>query len=429
MPIDSHLTYLQKHAFCPPQVTRPPQPGLRMVVVVACRDEPELLDCLLALRECNLPGHAVEVLVVIGDSEEDAADLKARNLALLASARAWAAEADTDALRFHCLHFPNLPARHAGMGLLRKVGMDEAVHRLNLTHNPRGIIASLDAEAVCDAHYLTAIAHYFDQHPTRDSCSLAFAFPTSHDASPQLAAGALRVELAHRLLIAGLRHGGHPYAYSTLGTAMAVRSGAYQAQGGMNRRKVDEDFHFLQKFIELGVHGNCTATCVQLPMFFADTTWSSIGQKVMQYWETPDPDYPVFALESFVALQQALAGVRLWQALDAGTLDTCLAQFPDGIREFMQHHRFTATVQEIQRYTRSPAAFEKRFYRWLDGRKTFHYLQHCRDHHWANRPLLEVGNAMRGWMEGKASTPLNLKELLLWYRERAGQSQEVLPSS
>ena len=45
---------------------------------------------------------------------------------------------------------------------------------------------------------------------------------------------------------------GFPYAFQTIGSAMAVRAWAYVKQGGMNRRHAGEDFYFLQKISWLG---------------------------------------------------------------------------------------------------------------------------------------------------------------------------------
>jgi hypothetical protein len=413
VPIDSHLSYLQKHAFCPPQIATPPELHLGIVVVVPCHDEPEILKPLESLAACEPSACAVEVIVVVSGSVIDDAALKARNLATVVQVQDWAARHATPQLRVHVLHFPDLPTQHAGVGLTRKIGMDEAVHRLQWADNPQGIIVGLDADAVCDAHYLRAIEAYFRAHRKVESCTLAFAFTA---ATSQETAAIMRIELAERLLVAGLRQAGHPYAYHALGTAMAVRVGAYQAQAGMNKRKAGEDFDFLQKFIELGVHGTCHATVVQAAGRTSRRKPAGIGQRVAQYCAAPAPDYPVFALEGFVALAQGLRGLPSWYRLDAVGIADVVAAFPDGWREFMQKNGFPQLIQELQRYTTSEAAFAKRFFRWFNSLKTFQYFQHCQAHHWENRPLVEVGNALRRWMLGDEAETLYLEALLQWYR-------------
>ncbi len=375
-----------------------------MVVVIPCYDEGNLLRTLASLEACTPTACAVEVIVVLSSSEADDAALKARNLATLAQAEAWAQEHAREDLQFHFLHFPELPRKHAGVGLTRKIGMDEAVHRFGLADSPRGIIVSLDADTVCDSNYLRALELYFDKHRKVDSCSLTFAFEVEADAESFQTDAILRIALAERILVAGLRACRHPYAFHTLGAAMAVRVGAYQTQAGMNRRKTGEDFDFLQKFIELGVHGDCVDAQVFPSGRSSQRKPNGIGQRVAQYCAAPDPDFPVFAVESFQALEVGLKAVPTWFGMDANALAAELDQFPAGFKEFMQLSEFPKVIAEIQRYTSNAAAFEKRFYRWFNSLRTFQYFGFCRDHHFPNRPILEVGNAMLAWMGKKNSS-------------------------
>lgn len=354
------------------------------------------------------------MIVVLSSRETDDEALKVRNLSTLAQAAAWAQVHAREDLQFHFLHFPDLPRKHAGVGLTRKIGMDEAVHRFGLADNPRGIIVSLDADTVCDSNYLRAIELYFDKHRKVDSCSLAFAFQVEADAESLQAEAILRIELAERMLVVGLRACGHPYAYHTLGAAMAVRVGAYQTQAGMNRRKTGEDFDFLQKFIELGVHGDCVDARVFPSARSSQRKPNGIGQRVAQYCAAPDPDFPVFALESFLALATGLKAVPTWFEMDANALAAELDQFPAGFMEFMQMSAFPKVIAEIQRYTSNAAAFEKRFYRWFNSLRTFQYFGFCRDHHFPNQPILQVGNALLAWKDkqGSSSEQLDLAMLL-----------------
>jgi Glycosyltransferase like family 2 len=422
LPIDSHLNYLQKHAFCLPQIAVAPSAHLGIVVVIPCHDEPDLLPTLDSLAACMPPACAVEVIVVVSSSLVDASNVQAQNIATLAQVQAWALAHINPHLQVHCLHFPALPPKHAGVGLTRKIGMDEAVHRFALADNPRGIIVSLDADAECDGNYLRALEQYFEAHRKRDSCSLAFEFRAAADADALATEAIACIELAERMLVAGLRKCGHPYAFHTLGAAMAVRVGAYQAQAGMNRRKTGEDFDFLQKFIELGVHGSCADAVVYPSGRISLRKPNGIGQRVAQFCAAPEAPFLVFALESFQALALGLRDVQSWYVSDAAGLEAACAQFPTGFKEFMEAHAFHKTVSEIQRYTSSALAFEKRFYRWFNSLKTFQYFGYCRDHHFPNQPILQVGNELWGWMEGEefAIEKRPLSAMLAAYRQRLG---------
>jgi Glycosyltransferase like family 2 len=424
MPIDSHLNYLQKHAFCAPQISTVPKKDLGIVVVIPATDELNILRTLESLAACGPCGCAVEVIVVVNGSEARGEYIRERNQQTFNLVNGFAQGFANADLQFHALHFPDLPQKHAGVGLARKIGMDEAVHRFGLAENPLGIIVSLDADAVVEPHYFAAIAQYFGQNRHLQSCTIAFQYEPDDEADACAAEAILRIELAERILVAGLRHAGHPYAYHTLGAAMAVRASAYQAQAGMNRRKAGEDFDFLQKFIELGVHGDCNATTVHVSGRQSQRKPGGIGQRVWQYCEEPNPEYPAFALGGFQELAEVMPLVPTWFALDETSLGNALAQFPPAFRGFMQAQGFVKSVLEIQKYTTNAAAFEKRFFRWFHSTRTFLYLGYCRDFHFPNAPIWEVGNAMRDWILGNETTknePLGgnaftLGELLVWFR-------------
>ena len=48
--------------------------------------------------------------------------------------------------RLHVLYEPDMPLKHAGVGLARKWGMDEAVARFAHIQRPEGLIITLDAD-------------------------------------------------------------------------------------------------------------------------------------------------------------------------------------------------------------------------------------------------------------------------------------------
>ena len=85
-----------------------------------------------------------------------------------------------------------LPARDAGVGLARKLGMDEAVARLAAARRPRGIIVGLDADCRVDADYLTALHEHFRRHPDSPGCSVYFEHPLPGASAPVLHAAITR---------------------------------------------------------------------------------------------------------------------------------------------------------------------------------------------------------------------------------------------
>ncbi len=103
------------------------------MVVIPCFNEPDLLGSLESLAICDPPGCAVEVIVVVNSSVNSIEEVRLQNQRTLEWASAWGRNHP----EVHLLHFPDLPAKHAGVGLARKIGMDEAARRFDEAGNPR----------------------------------------------------------------------------------------------------------------------------------------------------------------------------------------------------------------------------------------------------------------------------------------------------
>src|SRR5256885_274024 len=236
--------YFQRFGFCERQIDEPPPEDLGIVVIVPCFDEPDLIGALDSLRTCERPNGGVEIVVVVNSSADASKQVKARNRASAEEARKYG----------HVIHVPDLPTKHAGVGLARKIGMDEALRRFaDVGRLWDGVIVNFDADCCCDANYLRSIEAHFTANSRTPGCSIYFEHPPGP---------ADLYELHLRYYVQGLRYAGHPYAFHTVGSCMAVRAQVYMEQGGMNKRKAGEDFYFLQKVIALGNYTDLLTTRV-----------------------------------------------------------------------------------------------------------------------------------------------------------------------
>ena len=135
-----------------------------------------------------------------------------------------------------------VPERRAGVGFARKLGMDLALPLLDWSADP--LLIGLDADTLVEENYLQAIDRHFLMS-TRGAAVLPYRHQPGAD--PALQDAIDRYELFLRSYVFGLRLAGSPYAFNTVGSAMACRASAYVRCGGMNSRKAGEDFYFLQK--------------------------------------------------------------------------------------------------------------------------------------------------------------------------------------
>lgn len=135
-----------------------------------------------------------------------------------------------------------------GVGLARKIGMDKALGHLDYSGcDP--VLVCLDADTIVQNDYLPAISRHFADS-TAGGASIAYCHQAAATPAGQNAID--RYELFLRTYVLGLQLAGSPYAFHTVGSAMACRATAYAASGGMNKRLAGEDFYFLQQ-----IHKTC----------------------------------------------------------------------------------------------------------------------------------------------------------------------------
>ena len=106
------------------------------------------------------------------------------------------------------------------------------------------------------------MVRYF-QEKSVAGVSIAYAHRLEEaDMTVQAREAIMKYELYLRYYRLALEYTGHPHAYHCIGSAFAVRTLDYVAQGGMNKRQAGEDFYFLQKLIATGRYATLQSTQV-----------------------------------------------------------------------------------------------------------------------------------------------------------------------
>ncbi|MCL2412874.1 MAG: glycosyltransferase family 2 protein [Bacteroidales bacterium] len=163
-------------------------------------------------------------------------------------------------------------SKNHGVGWARKTLMDT----INDIANPEDIIISLDADTEYPPMYFESVKHIFDGskvkgrglkeknvseannpspfalRPLPNIVALANPYYhklTGHEAEDR---AILRYEIYMRCYLKNLVRIRSPYAFTALGSAMAVRVDAYRKMGGMVPKKSGEDFYFLQQLSKIG---------------------------------------------------------------------------------------------------------------------------------------------------------------------------------
>jgi hypothetical protein len=368
--------YLQKQAG-PPLISEAPHSRLGLIITIPCFKEPDLLNSLVSLSQCTKPHCATEVIVLINHPEQASPEDKRMNLGSYEKALKWAGTHSEDMLRFYILFIPDLPQKDAGVGMARKIAMDEAVRRFDRLEKPSGIIAGFDADTLCRENYLTALEAHFLHYSQSPGASIYFEHPVNRRPEPTIdEEGIIRYELHMRYVVQGLRYAHFPYAFHTVGSAFAIRALAYVLEGGMNRKKAGEDFYFLHKIFPLGHFSDLNETTVFPSPRPSDRVPFGTGASIRKWLTEKGKSLDSYQFEAFSDLKDFFILIPPCYH-DPEKAEIILRESaPASLQSFLEENLFLREISRIRQHSASPSSFLKGFYAWFNGFRIVKYLNY-----------------------------------------------------
>jgi hypothetical protein len=379
--------YLNRYAFREQLIQEEVNSEVGIVVVIPCHNEPDLVSSLQSLYDCEKPNCKVEVIVVINASEKAEETVLNQNNISYSDALVWIKMHQSEDLKFYLIQENALPKKHAGVGLARKIGMDEAVRRFDAVDNHNGIISCYDADASCDTNYLVALEKHFKENPKSPACSIHFEHPVSGgEFDDAIYNGIMQYELHLRYYKNGLAYANLPYAFHTIGSSMAVRSDAYQKQNGMNKRKAGEDFYFLQKLIPLGNFTELKTTKIIPSPRVSDRVPFGTG-KAMQNWLDEDKqELQSYNPKSFIDLKLFAEAVpQLYKDVN---------EIPETVQAFLDRIDFEENLINIKKNSKTEVHFTEVFFKWFNAFKVLKFMHFARDNYYPDVPIFEGSNEL-----------------------------------
>ncbi len=388
-----------------------PSFDLNMSVVIPAFNEPNLLKTLESLLQCDITQKAVEIIVVLNYSVDTTEHWQTFHQNQYNELCEWSKLHSTTQRKFHIL-LEKLPGKHAGVGLARKTGMDEAVRRFNLLNKPTGIVVGFDADCSCDNNYLLEIEFFFSEKRKINGCSIYFEHPLSgNEYDKEVYESIVLYELYLRYYIAGLRYAGLPYAYHTIGSSFAVSAEAYIKQGGMNRLKAGEDFYFLHKIIALGNYYNLNSTTVRPSPRKSDRVPFGTGAAITKMLNSSDVEYLTFDPQVFSNVKKLTDSIERAYHSTQNFLE-CL---DNELCQFLKLKGIESKLEQIRQNCSTQANFAKRFLQWFDGLMVLQYFNSTLESTYKPMPIREAAIAMLKIIEKKTDS-LDPLDLLLKFR-------------
>lgn len=350
---------------------------LKMVIVVPCYDEIYLTDLLDDLYDCSIPGDTdVEIYFIFNASEEDKI-VHETNRITYYNVLNYVLARQKPGLYIHAVLYNSLPERHAGVGLARKIGMDEACRRLKMAGCIDGLIVNLDADCSVPTNYFHALMKWSNENTDYSGCSIYFEHPLPLD--PKLKDGIVHYELHLRYYIEAQRYAGIPYAFQTVGSAMCVRANVYEKVGGMNVRKAGEDFYFIHKIIKYGKYGNLDTTTIYPSARISERVPFGTGRAMAEH--LIDRRYAfTYPIQCFEILRVVLDCIRK-RLLDNDAMPYELEKSSFEVwNSFLEDQAFSFKWVEIYANCRTAETRIKRFYLWFDAFRLMKFCHFYRDY-------------------------------------------------
>lgn len=342
---------------------------LALIVVIPAYKEEHLLKALDSLNTCDKPNGGVLIIVLINEAETTSEDVIRINQKCQASVNKYDSKFDL------LYSYQRLPIKKAGVGLARKIGMDEAV-RIFEGQGKDGLILCFDADCTCDTNYLVEVEKQFASDKNR--AGVVFY---EHEFQGKNHEAIVNYELYLRYYIDAIRHSGFPFAHQTLGSCIITRSSIYQSEGGMSTRKAGEDFYFLNKVIPLGGFVEINRTTVYPSDRVSDRVPFGTGKAVEQLLNSNEP-YEVYNPKSFIDLRNFFSqATAIW---NDDPFD-----IPESIFSFFNGD-ITTELEKIKSQTTSLTSFTQRFFLWFDAFRILKFIHFSRDHYYPNVPISQA---------------------------------------
>ena len=364
--------YLEKNAV-PVSISELPDKNTGVSVVIPCFREPDILQTLQSLLSCTLPQAAVEVIVLINHSEIAPNALKNQNRTTKTEVEKWISENSRNGIRFYAVGPVELRKKWAGAGLARKSGMDEAIRRFNFLIRPEGIIVSLDADTLVEENYLVEIENHFRQNPEQVGATIAFSHQTEGLDGKHLE-GIRLYEQYMAYYKNALEFTGYPWPMFTVGSAFAVKAGAYVKRGGMNRRQAGEDFYFLQNLVQIGPVGEISSTTVHPSARLSNRVPFGTGP-VLQKWMNGEDDLTkTYNFQAFSDLKQFFdLKIELFKINGTEYLNL-LESLPLSVTSFLKEDDFFLEISDLNANCSSQETFQNRFFQKFNAFKILKFL-------------------------------------------------------
>ncbi|MEH6570835.1 MAG: hypothetical protein V7709_17270 [Halioglobus sp.] len=277
-----------------------------------------------------------------------------------------------------------------GVGLARKFGCDLALLWQSRQFIESEWICCSDADATLPSDYFQRLAQ---TEPDTAAAVYPFIHVAGKSAATHLATTLYELRLHHYVL--GLEYAKSPYAYHTLGSALAIKANHYAQVRGFPKRAGGEDFYLLNKAAKTGTVTRLTGSTIEL---------LSRASARVPFGTGPAVEKILMSDEHFGGAifyhPQCFEALRIWLEVAPGLFCEPLKSLPLLLENAGLTHAAASTaaallktmglegaIAHCHKQGKSKEQFNRQFHQWFDGFRTLKFIHALRASDWPDQTL------------------------------------------
>lgn len=362
------------------------QSDYQLIIVIPSIAESENLPTVInSLNNCLLPKEErVLVIVVVNNSVDASQQIISDNASTIDYLKQIK---ESGKLTFDIEYIDAssgrsaLPAKDAGVGLARKIGMDQALLRFDYTKSNLGIVC-LDADCEVDKNYLEELTYFFRKN-NRAAGVIRYRHKLTNEAI-------ICYEIFLHYYILGLKHAGSPYAHHSIGSCIVIDPYTYVKIDGMNKQKAGEDFYFLEKAAKVIDISQIDSTTVYPSERKSWRVPFGTGQRMTRFVKEVKDEYMLYNPESFIILKKFL--IIYTKKVEAAQIVQNAKSISPALFEFLIINKLEENLKRILQNSKTDEQFYHQKKIWFDGFKTMKLIHYLRDNGYPDIPMFTALN-------------------------------------
>jgi len=273
--------------------------------------------------------------------------------------------------------------KQAGVGLARKVGLDQALKVFDYSNPGKKILISLDADCTVEENYLKEFNNFFNK---QNVAVANIDFEHNLEDEEITIRGIVSYEIYLRHYVAGLLFAGSPYSFHTIGSILVCDHEAYIKTGGMNTRKAAEDFYFLQKLAKLYKIHKINSTKVRPS---ARESWRvpfGTGKSMTNYLSNKK-EILLYDPDEYIILKEWLELLNSDLSLNTEIIIKEAKKIHRELFNFLESRGFSKDWDQILSNSKSEKQINYQRKNWFDAFKTLKLMHHLRD---TSFPMIDI---------------------------------------